>query len=150
MRTLPTVLPTLAASLVSVALSAMGCSSEEAPENQRLRIGSECENPTEVCLETFPPQCYLACADEESPGGDCAISSDGDTAECGADDCVVGYDVETGVETYVCSSCDVAVPLFQTMVNGAVRSTVPTGRPSTRNCTSVIGASPSTVALSVT
>ena len=113
------------------ALLLAACSSDDPsePDSGRQRLeaaGGDCENVDTVCVETFPPQCYDVCTDEQ-PGddGDDCVASDGDLVVCGDDtcvvgiddsgqeivicggpDCVVSYDVETGEETITCPGDD--------------------------------------------
>lgn len=104
--------------LLAIALPLGGCSDsrdDDPSESRVLRLGSasdDCENPVSICRETFPPQCDTYCADAPPPDcdragacDDCVVSIDDRGQEliaCPGDDCSIGYDPDTGVETIEC------------------------------------------------
>ena len=114
-------------------LLAPACSSSDVGDpTGRVRLeaaSAECSDVQTVCLETYPPQCFDVCADDDpgdpDGGDDDCVSSDGDLVQCGddtcidasdgdgqevllcaGDDCVVSYDVETGEESFSCPPSD--------------------------------------------
>jgi len=104
-----------------------GCSSDtnEPSDSKRVRlegVTEGCKNVQSICAESYPPQCFEYCADEDpgTGGGDCqpiagafescgdapcavGVDSSGQEFEvCYPPDCVVSYDVETKTETVSC------------------------------------------------
>lgn len=91
------------------------------PEPEQFQADTRgCDDVVEVCLETAPPQCYEVCNDP-APGPAACEEEAGDLVQCGDEtcvegeneagelvrvcagpDCVVSYDVATGVETISC------------------------------------------------
>jgi hypothetical protein len=102
----------LALLLLAPACSSGAVDDEEPSGRVRLEAASsDCTEVQEVCLETFPPQCFEVCGDDPGgdPGdGDDCVASDGDLVQCGDDTCVVGTDPD-GQETLVCAGPDCAV-----------------------------------------
>ena len=128
-----TTLLRLASLALPIVLLAPACSTSDGAEpSNRIRLEAatdDCDDVQTICLETYPPQCFDVCGDDDpgddDPGGDDCVSSDGDVVVCGDDPCVVGtdddgqeivvcadpdctvsYDVETGEETFSCPPSD--------------------------------------------
>lgn len=115
----------LALVMGSLALGACSSQSSEPEGKQPLRLNGVvegCKNVQSVCAESYPPQCFDYCADEEPGNGSgdcqpiagayqscgdapCAVGIDDKGQEfevCYPPDCVVSYDVETKIETISC------------------------------------------------
>jgi len=115
----------IASLALPIALLAPACSTSDGEEpSNRIRLEAatdDCQDVQTICLETYPPQCFDVCGDDDGggdPGGDdCdapdgtepgGSTSDGDVVLCGDDPCVVGID-DDGQETYVCADPDCTV-----------------------------------------
>lgn len=86
--------------VVALATS-VGCASENT-STQRTRLSvatKDCQRVEQVCLETFPPQCFDVCLDPgggggstecETPPGAATPAADGtsDRVICGGDECI--------------------------------------------------------------
>ena len=109
----------------SLVLGACSSKSDESDGSQRVRLAGVvegCKNVQTICAESYPPQCFDYCADEDpgTGGGDCqpnagayescgdapcAVGVDNQGKEfevCYPPDCTVSYDVETKTETISC------------------------------------------------
>ncbi len=107
----------LASLAFPVLLLAPACSTgDDGDPSGRIRLeaaSSDCSDVQTICLETYPPQCFDVCGDDDGGGsdpgdGDDCVASDGDFVQCGDDTCVVGTDGD-GQETYVCAGDDCTV-----------------------------------------
>lgn len=112
MHTLSRLAISLATSLLLLAPACSG-GGDQAPSGRvRLEAASgDCSDVQQVCLETYPPQCFEVCADDpggdDGDGDDC-VASDGDLVQCGDDTCVIGSG-DDGTETLVCAGPDCTV-----------------------------------------
>lgn len=115
----------LAMAMGSFLLAACSGSNSSTSSSSRLHLDGVvdgCQNVQQICAESYPPQCFDYCADEDpgQGGGDCqpvagaietcggepcAVGVDENGAEfevCYPPDCTVSYDAATGVETIEC------------------------------------------------
>jgi hypothetical protein len=78
------------------------------PEPEQFQADTRnCTETEELCLETFPPQCYEVCSDPAPGPAECQ-ESDGDVVLCGDDTCIEGED-ESGEVVRVCVGPDCTV-----------------------------------------
>ncbi len=99
-------------------LSLVACASEN-PSTKRMRYSlatPDCERIEQICLESYPPQCFDVCLDDVGGGStDCVTATgvggpDGDGSDdlviCGGDECVVAPigDSEPGGGDIACTA----------------------------------------------